>query len=50
MRWTIILIVVAVIGIISAWSILNRQANQNKSYSGAKFVECSTEGSRIGTP
>jgi cytochrome c biogenesis factor len=50
MRWTIILIVVAVIGIISAWSILSRQANQNKSYSGAKFVECSTEGSRIGTP
>lgn len=39
MKWTIILIVVAVIGIVSAWSILSRQANQNKSYTGAKFVE-----------
>jgi cytochrome c biogenesis factor len=50
MRWTIILIIVAVIGIVSAWSILSRQANQNKSYTGAKFIGYETGGSMLESP
>ena len=38
MKWVIILIAVAVIGTISVWSVLSRQANENKTYTGARFI------------
>ena len=39
MKWAFIAIAIAVIAAISIWTILSRQANQNRSYSGAQFIE-----------
>ena len=47
-KWVIILIVVAVIGTVSVWSILSRQANEDKSYTGARFIRSETGGSMFG--
>lgn len=38
-NWTITAVAFVLIGLLFVWTILTRQANQDKSYSGAKFVE-----------
>jgi len=38
-KWSIFIIVMILIATISLWAILSRHTNQDKSYSGAKFVE-----------
>lgn len=44
MKWAIAAIVIVLIGALSVWTILTQQANQDKSYSGAKFIEYWTGG------
>lgn len=34
-----ILILIIIVGAVTVWSYLNRQANENKKYSGAKFID-----------
>ncbi|HHY82347.1 MAG TPA: hypothetical protein GX505_06670 [Clostridiales bacterium] len=43
-KWTIFFIVIVIAGVVSLWTILSRQANQNRSYSGAKYIECPAGG------
>ena len=38
-NWTIITIAIVLTGLISVWTILSRHANQDKAYSGAKFIQ-----------
>lgn len=43
-RWTVVLIVVVLaIGTVSLWSILSRRANQEKTYTGARFIRAEAE-------
>ena len=43
-RWTVVLIVaILAIGAVSLWSILSRRANQEKTYTGARFIRTEAE-------
>ena len=38
-NWTIVTIALVLVGLVSIWTIFSRQANKDKSYTGAKFIE-----------
>jgi len=38
-NWTMVAIALTLIGLVSVWMILSRHANQDKAYSGAKFIQ-----------
>ena len=42
-KWAAISIVITVIAVVSLWTFLSRQANQDRSYPGAKFIKLHTE-------
>jgi FlaG/FlaF family flagellin (archaellin) len=39
MKWLVVALVVILVGAISVWTFLSQKANQNRTYSGAKFIE-----------
>ena len=43
-NWAIAAIAFVLIALLSIWTILTQQANQDKSYSGAKFVKSQAGG------
>ncbi|NLB41641.1 MAG: hypothetical protein GX815_05165 [Clostridiales bacterium] len=42
-KWVAISIAITIIAVVSLWTFLSRQANQDKSYPGAKFIEYHSE-------
>lgn len=38
-KWAAISIIITIIAVVSLWTFISRQANQDKSYPGAKFIE-----------
>ncbi len=42
-RWAAISIIITIIAVVTLWTFISRQANQDKSYPGAKFIEFRAE-------